>query len=171
AVAAEGDPADHTLVDGGIGAPPLGHGRDDGAGMDRVAADALARVLERGQLGQETDGALGGLVGRAALWHAHEPELRGDVDDGAAARASHGGDGAPGPEEHALGVDAHHAAPRLDRGVLDPARAADPRVVHEDVEPAEAADRGLDGALPVRLARDVELDEEDLAALGLDVRL
>src|SRR6266567_2728304 len=82
-----------------------------------------------------------------------------------------GGHGGLGPEEDALGVDVHHAIPRLGGGVLEPARPADARVVDEDVEPSEAADRGLDGALPVRLAGDVELDEERLAPLGLDVGL
>src|ERR1700730_1393035 len=171
AVAAEGNAIHHTLIGRRVGSATLGHGRDDGAGMDRVAADALAGVLERGQFGQEPDGALGGLVGWAAVPHAHEPELGRDVDDGAAARAPHGGNRGLGPEEDALGVDVHHAVPRLDGGVLEPARPADARVVDEDVEPAHATARALDGALPVRLAGDVELDEERLAALGLDVGL
>src|SRR6266702_90057 len=171
AVAAEGNAVDHTLVCRRVRASTLGHGGDDGSGVDGVASDALPGVLERGQFGQEPDGALGSLVGRAAVPHAHEPELGRDVDDGAAARAPHGGHGGLGPEEDALGVDVHHAVPRLGGGVLEPARPADARVVDEDVEPPEAADRGLDGALPVRLAGDVELDEERLAPLGLDVGL
>src|SRR6266852_1858694 len=171
AVAAEGNSVDHTLIGGRVRAATLGHGGDDGARVDRVAANALARVLERGQFGQEPDGALGGLVGRAAVPHAHEPELGRDVDDGAAARAPHGGNRDLRPEKDALGVDVHHAVPRLGGGVLEPARPADARVVDEDVEPAETADRGLDGALPVRLAGDIELDEERLAPRGLDVGL
>jgi hypothetical protein len=44
-----------------------------------------------------------------------------------------------------------------------------PRVVHEDVQLAEGVHRRLDGLLPFRLVADVELDEDGLAAGGLDL--
>src|SRR5262249_1181145 len=47
--------------------------------------------------------------------------------------------------------------------------AADPRVVHEDIEAPIGAHRGLDRLLPVELARHVELDELRLAAVGIDL--
>src|SRR5207253_10767023 len=99
-----------------------------------------------------------------------EAELRRDVDDRSAAGAAHGRDHALGPEEHALGIDVHHAVPVLDRGVLDPTSTTDAGVVDEDVQLAEAALGHADRLLPVGLARDVETREGGLAALRLDVR-
>src|SRR5262249_28182172 len=48
-------------------------------------------------------------------------------------------------------------------------RAADPRVVDEEVELAERADGGLKGRLPVRLARHVELHEPRLSTGARDL--
>src|SRR5438094_1513491 len=110
-----------------------------------------------------------GLVLRAAVARPHEPELRRDIDDGPAASAAHGRNRRLRPEEHARGVDGHHAVPILECRLLDPGPAADAGVVHEDVQSAEAALGDLDGPLPVRLARDVELREDGLAALRLDL--
>src|SRR5262249_62415781 len=52
--------------------------------------------------------------------------------------------------------------------VLESAGPAHARVVDEHVELSEAALRGSNGALPVALARDVELDEHGFATLGAD---
>src|SRR5262245_9747976 len=171
AVSAERDPGDHQLAYGGIGAAPLGHRRHDRSGMHRVRADALARVLHGGGLRQEADGALGGLVLRAAVIGADQAELRRDVDDRSAAGPAHGRDRGLRAEEYALGVDVHRARPVLDRRVLDPAPAADPRVVDQDVESPEAARGEIDGGLPVGLTGDVEPHEGGLTALGLDMGL
>jgi hypothetical protein len=60
--------------------------------------------------------------------------------------------------------------PLLQRRVFHTSRAADARVVHEDVELAEAAHRRRDGAFPVRLTRHVEGDEGSLAAPSRQLR-
>src|SRR6266851_4945542 len=80
AVPAERDAREHAAVHFRLRAAPLGHRRDDRAWVDRVGPDAIARVLERGQLRQDAYGALGRLVLRAAVVHPDETQLRGDVD-------------------------------------------------------------------------------------------
>src|SRR5262245_12824586 len=171
AVPAERDPGDHQLAYGGVGAPPLGHRGHDRSRMHRVRADALARVLHGRGLRQQADGALGGLVLRAAVVGADQAELGRDVDDRSAAGPAHGRDRGLRAEEYALGIDVHRARPVLHRRVLDAAPAADPRVVDQDVESPEAARGETDGSLPVSLAGDVEPDEGSLTAFGLDVGL
>src|SRR5262245_2898274 len=171
AVPAERDPGDHQLAYGVIGAPPLGHRGHDRSRMHRVRADALARVLHGRGLRQQADGALGGLVLRATVIGADQAELGRDVDDRSAAGPAHGRDRGLRAEEYALGIDVHRARPVLHRRVLDPAPAADPRVVDQDVESPEAARGETDGSLPVSLAGDVEPDEGSLTAFGLDVGL
>src|SRR5436189_243282 len=60
------------------------------------------------------------------------------------------------PEEHAVGVDSHHAAPLRERRLLHIARRADAGVVDETVEaPVRAADLRR-RRLPVVLAGDVQ---------------
>ena len=116
----------------------------DAARMHGVAADGvfLFRAIERHALAEQPHRALaGGIGGRAG--RADDAGDRRDVDDRAPglglARAGllHALDGVLAAEEHALGVDRLHLLPRLDRGVLDVARAAgDAGVVHHDVEAA-----------------------------------
>src|SRR5262249_56285858 len=72
-------------------------------------------------------------------------------------------------EEDTLGVDAHEGVPMRGTEGVAIVRAADPRVVHEDVDASISAHRGLDRLLPVELARHVELDELRLAAVAIDL--
>ena len=55
------------------------------------------------------------------------------------------------PERRAEHVDVEHPAEVGGLGVDDQAREFNARVVDEDVEPAEAADRRRDGGFPRRL--------------------
>ena len=67
-------------------------------------------------------------------------------------------------EEHAVGVDGHHAAPFGEGGLLDIAGRGDTGVVDETVEAAvRALDLG-DRGLPVRFAGHVERDVGRAAA-------
>src|SRR6266850_840412 len=138
--------------------------------MDGVRTDTLARVLDGRGLRHETYGSLRGLILRAAVVCPDEPKLRRDIDDRATTGLTHRGNRGLGPEEHALGVDGHHAVPVLDGGLLYPRSAADARIVHENGQSAEAALGDADRALPFRLARHVEQREDRLAALRLDLR-
>jgi hypothetical protein len=136
-----------------------------------VAPDTLARILQRRRLGEQTDGSLGGGVLRAAVVHADQAELRGDVHDRATAGATHGRDRRADSEKHPLGVHLHHAIPRLGRRILDAAGGPYAGVVDEHVEPAEALNGQRDRVLPVGLPADVEPSEDRLAALGDDLGL
>src|SRR5262249_50298313 len=68
-------------------------------------------------------------------------------------------------------VDVHRAGPVLDGRVLDPAPAADARVIDQDVQGAEAGRGETDCGLPVGFTGDIEPNERGLTALGLDVGL
>ena len=139
--------------------------------MYGVRADPLLRILEGGQLGEESYRALGRLVLRAAVSHPHEAELRRDIDDGAAAGLPQSGNDGLAPEEYAFGVHLHHAVPGLDGRILEAARPADARIVDEDVQHAEAPQGEVDGLFPVGLARHVEPREDRRTALGAHVGL
>ena len=57
-----------------------GHPRGDHAGMDRIRADVLRRVLQRCRFRRETHRSFGGVIGRAR--HGADKTVdRGDVDD------------------------------------------------------------------------------------------
>src|SRR4030095_2843367 len=78
-----GNTLHHALVYRGVGTPLLGHLGANGSRMHGVRADAVLRVLEGSQLGEEPNRALGRLILRTAVGHPYEAELRRDVDDGA----------------------------------------------------------------------------------------
>ena len=153
--------ADHVLVER-RGVHPGGHGRDDVAGADGVAADAGDLEAQRGVLGHTDDGGLGRDVGRAAA-----AALAGDgchVDDGGAAG-------------HALGRGAHAAHGALLVGLDDAVEvlvgvAVDgleaglehARVVDQDVDLAVLLDRGGHQVLGVLGLGDVRGDDVGLAA-------
>ena len=102
---------------------------------------------------------------------ANETGNAGNVDDGAAAVASHFGDGGLGAEEHALGVYVEDVVPKLFGGVLDAHLPVDAGVVDQDVQLAESLDGGADGGVPVVLAGDVQADEDALSAGLVDFGL
>ena len=139
-----------------------GHGGPDGAGVDGVDADVVAGEFYCGGLGEDADGAFGGVVGGVALGdHAGDG---GDVDDGAAAGSAHVGDDGFGAEEDAFGVDGHDSIPGFFGGFFEVVALDDAGVVDEDVDFAEVGEGGLDGAVPVGLDADVHFYEDGLAA-------
>ena len=85
----------------------------------------------------------------------------------------HGGDGVLDAQEHALGVDVHHGVPVVGGYVHVGVAHGDAGVVDQDVELAVLGLGELDGASPVVLAGDVEVDVFDVAAefgdFGLDL--
>src|SRR5690606_11870354 len=121
-------------------------------GGDGVAADALQAVLHGDVLGQGNDRRLGGAVG-GAHHIAHPAGIRRGVDDGAAPRRNHVGDGVLAAEQEGGDVDVEGGVPDLQGnvhhgGVLGLDRqGGDGHVVVEHVEGAE----GLHGAVDQRL--------------------
>ena len=101
---------------------------------------------------------------------ADESGDRRDVDDGASAGLAHGGNRVLHTEKDALGVHVHEGVPGRRALRVGIERAADARVVDEDMELAEAHHGGGDGVPPVRLASNVELHETRLRARLGDVR-
>src|SRR4030095_2934118 len=81
----------------------------NGARMNGVAADLVFGVVDGGRFGKESYRAFRGGVRRGAIGTADQPGCRGDVDDGAATRLPHRGDGVLRPEEDALDIDRHNA--------------------------------------------------------------
>ena len=73
-----------------------------------------------------------------------------------------------GGQEHGLDVDLHDATPVLLGLVEDGSPAADPDVVVEEVETAEAIEGGLDHPRAILGAGDIRLEREALAPLLLD---
>ena len=130
----------------------------NGAGVNGVAADALAGVLDGGGFGEQADGALGGGVAGGAVGAAHQPGGGGYVDDAAAAAGAQGGDGRLGAQKDALGVDGKDAVPVGFGGVLNVFADEDARVVEQDVQLAIGGDGGLDGGVPVGFAGDIQVD-------------
>ena len=132
--------------------------------MHRVHADAVLGVLHRRRLGDRPHRALGCVV---AHMHSLLPDYAADgryVDDRAAARFFHRGDGVEHAEEYAFGVDVHKGVPPLGVQAFGAVRAADARVVDQHIQPAVSLHGGVHRALPVRLAGDIQADERRLAA-------
>lgn len=126
--------------------------------MHGVGTNPVARVLDRGVLGEEADRGLRGPVGGPAL-APDQGGRRADVDDGPAPAAPHHRDRMLASEEGPAGVDGHDAIPVRD--VLRCHRRAlvDGGIVHQHVQPSEALPGDRDGVHPVRLAGDVQADE------------
>src|SRR4030095_4148051 len=124
---------------------------------------AVLGVLHGGRFGHDAHGALRGVVGHVDAVLADEAGDRGDVDDRAPAGLLHGRDRVLHTQEDALGVDVHHLVPHGHAHGVG-AGAADPGVVHQDVELAEGRDGGLHRRLPVGLVGDVDLHEARLTA-------
>ncbi len=81
------------------------------------------------------------------------------------------GDAVLASQEHAVEVDGVHAAPFLERDVLDRLAEADAGGIEQDVDRSELVDRFGDRGLPVVLAGDVELHEVSGRAQSVSHRL
>ena len=109
------------------------------------------------------------MILRAGIISGYDAELGGYVDDGAAACFPHFRDGCFRAEEDALAVDVHYAVPVLNGCVLDQtASTADPSVVDEDVQRAEARYGLGDRVIPVGFAGYIKMYEEAIAATLVD---
>ncbi len=151
----------------------LGHPRPR-VRRQAVDRDAVAAELLGGDQRQPGDPGFGGpVVGLADV--AEDPRRARGVDHAAAhllARLRALAPMRPGvPErsEVALQVHRDHGVPLLLRHVHEHAVAEDPRVVHEDVEPAVAVDRPLHELLGRAEVGHVRVARHRLAAVGHDL--
>ena len=114
-----------------------GHRRGDLAGRDGVDRDAVLPELERHDLGEQAQPALGGAVG-GRLRQRDVLVDRGDVDDPArGSRVDHDPRGLLRAQEGPGEVHVEDVLPVLERELEKRRALADAGVVHEDVEPAE----------------------------------
>src|SRR5260370_38361470 len=146
------------------------HRGEDEPWVDRVDADFVGGVLDRGGIGEEANGALGAVIGGGA-GRADETVDGRDVDDGAGAALSQRGDGILHPEPYALLVDVDDGIPFLFAGFLDALDIRDAGVVDENVETTEFALATLDCGAPVGGSGDLGMKRDDRfrADLGVDV--
>jgi hypothetical protein len=150
--------------------PALQHpARLDGAGRQRVGADALRRVVRGQHLGELDERALAGAVGRAA-GRGDAAELRGDENHAAATTRDHGRDGRLRHEEGAGQVDPDDAVPR---GLIELEHGGCAVVVggtiEQDVDAAESLDGCRHRGPAAGAFRDVEMHRHGPAAALLDV--
>ena len=112
----------------------------DWRGMDRVAADLVLRVLDRGALRQDAHRALRGVVIRRVR-AADDSGDRGQIDDRSPAGRTHRRQHRLRTEEDALHVDFQHPvqvararvfdeAPRVDAGIVDEHRRRSERLAY-----------------------------------------
>src|SRR3954454_5113426 len=142
--------------------------RRDEARKDGVDPDAEAGELERAAAGERVDGALRRRVVRLAEPAALAHDGR-DVHDRALALGHELPEDRLRAVEDAAEVHAHHVEPVARLHVVDERVLRDPRVVDEDVEPAERLDRACDRGLPLVVVGDVAADRDGGPARGLDL--
>src|SRR6478735_6683213 len=137
--------------------------RVDPAGGDRVAADALLRVVEGDAFREHDDRALRSRVDRQERLR-DEAVDRARVDERAPAAAQHVRDGVAAAVDRASDVHPdrplHHGVARF----VEDAREVDPRVVEDRVEAAPSLDRRVRVRLDRPRVRDIGRDRERLVA-------
>nr|WP_292135858.1 hypothetical protein [Brevundimonas sp.] len=131
-----------------------GHSGVDQGGRDGVDANAVLAAVASQGAGQVGHGALGDVVAQH-LAVAAQARDRGGVDDAAPALLQMGIGGAASVQ-HAVDVDGHDLAIVVQGHGLNRAIASDAGVVVDDIQGAEAVDGGLDHALDLVLARDID---------------
>ena len=112
---------------------------DDRTWRQCVDGDAVVAELPGQRLGEAEHAGFRGDVVR----HVRQPgedEIGDDIDDGTTALRSHHGQDGPGAEEHALQIQRHHAAPRVEIDVVERHMRIAARVVDEHVDPLEFGD-------------------------------
>ncbi len=143
---------------------------DDLAGRNRVTDDGIPGVVGRDLAGDVDHASLRGAVGDIFRAGDHAV-LRRDVND-AAARAvtdilvQHLRHRRPRHQEHAGEID-RKGIPFRQRGFDQRLAGADRGVIDQTIDTAELAHREIDGALRIGLGGDIDPDELDLVALGL----
>src|SRR5260370_926265 len=96
----------------------------DHPGMDRIDANPVRSIVNRADLAQHADSALGSMIGSRSSGTDYSVNRR-DVDDRAAAPLPHRRNRGLHPEPHALLLDRDHAVPFLFAGIFDSAEVAD----------------------------------------------
>ena len=142
------------------------YGRLGDARLDDHDPDAERRQLLGQALADPLEGPLRRDIGRLRQG-GHPPHHRRDVDDGAAAALAHAGQHRLCAANGATQVDVHDVEVVGRAGLLDDTVAADPGVVHQDVDPSGALEDLFEAAPHRLVVGDVELDQLDVdAALG-----
>ena len=136
-------------------------GRVDRAGVDRIAANAIAflRKVQCAGFGHQGDCGLGGIVG-AQVGRCFHPRKRGHVDDRAAMRL-HLRQGSLNAHEHAQHIDVQLVPELRQRQVFDRTERGDPGIVDQHIDPRDRGNRRS----PRFLARHIQFHEP-----GADVR-
>src|SRR3984957_17958481 len=117
------DAVDGALGHGAAALYPRDHWSVDGARTDRVDANVVTPVLQRGDLGDRDDASLRRAV-RRRIAQADEAGDRRGVDDRAAAILDHLGDGVFHSEPYAAKVDRNNAVEVLVSQLHNPLRFA-----------------------------------------------
>src|SRR5262249_14538089 len=138
--AASRDVAGQALVDGGDGERLVGHVGLEPARRDRVDLHVVPRPLHAERARERDDAALPRAVDRVAR-QADLAEHRGDVDHLAGLLRDQVGRGGPTAVEDSRQVHVEHEAPVLRRHLDQGRDLRHARVVDDDVEAAELADR------------------------------
>src|SRR5947209_13108512 len=139
--------------------------RVDRSRRDRVAADAVADVIDRHRARQRRHCSLRGAISRA-IGNADGGHYRGGVDDGATTGSLHDRNGVFAAKEHAAHIGCHERIPGFLRRLYNGPGDAIARIVDEDVEAVEARDGCGDHALDITGDGDVSLDRDRLRALA-----
>ena len=113
---------------------------------DRVDLDVVLRALDREHVHEANQAHLRGAVVRLAEV-AEDARARRRYHDPAVAVLLHRGERGLGDEERALQVHVDDRLEVLGLELGEALVAQDPGVVHEDVDPAEVVERGLDDRL------------------------
>jgi hypothetical protein len=128
--------------------------RVDPARCDRVAADALLRVVEGDPLAEHDDRAFRGRVDRQEGLGDEAVDGAG-VDQRAATTAEHVRDRVAAAVDTALDVDVERPVDDLVRDLVEDARDVDAGIVEYDVEAAPTLDGGVRVGLDLARVRDV----------------
>jgi hypothetical protein len=115
-------------------------GRVDDARQDDIGADAMGRIFPRHRPREPAKRGLRRLVRRIAVGPRHHRDERGDIAIGTRPLCPHRRQGGPRQPHRRHQIDVEHPLPIRIGAVDEPAQAADPDIVVEDVEPAP---RGL----------------------------
>ncbi len=147
-------------TDGGIGGPArCAHWRHD-AGMHRVGADLVLRVLHRRRFRHQPHRRLRSVVGHVDVFAADDAGDRGQVHDGPAACRAHRRDSMLDAEKYPGRIDRHDAMPSLGAVKVLFRAAGNAGVVHQHIQLAEMPRSGRHHGGPAFLVCDIEPLEE-----------
>src|SRR5579885_2438637 len=137
----------------------------DHSGMHRVDADVVGCVVDRADLAQNPDRALGSVI-RGGSRGTDNSVDGGNVDDRASSPPAHRRHRRLHPQPHALLIDRDDGIPFLLAGVFEAVEVENSGIVDEDVQSAELALRGFDRGAPVRRTGHIEMNGNGRARSG-----